>query len=40
MKFILATVITLASTFAFSHSGDTDRMGCHVDSRTGMRHCH
>ncbi|MGB0955742.1 MAG: YHYH domain-containing protein, partial [Panacagrimonas sp.] len=23
-----------------SHSGGTDKDGCHTDSKTGERHCH
>jgi hypothetical protein len=33
-------VFALLSTTAIAHSGGTDAQGCHVDSRTGVRHCH
>ena len=23
-----------------AHSGGTDRFGCHIDHKTGLRHCH
>lgn len=25
---------------ALAHSGRTDKNGCHVDRKTGQRHCH
>ena len=28
------------NAFTNGHSGGTDSMGCHVDSRNGLRHCH
>jgi hypothetical protein len=40
MKIIIAITIATASLAAFAHSGGTDKQGCHVDSRTGIRHCH
>ncbi|MEG2582810.1 YHYH domain-containing protein [Comamonas sp.] len=40
MKSIVLTIALLASAAAMAHSGGTDRQGCHVDSRTGLRHCH
>lgn len=40
MKAIVLTLSLLASTAAMAHSGGTDSQGCHVDSRTGLRHCH
>ena len=40
MKFILAGILIASSSFAIAHSGGTDKQGCHVDSRTGIRHCH
>lgn len=41
MKALFATaVLALLSTTAIAHSGDTDAQGCHVDNRTGIRHCH
>ncbi|MFT3815449.1 MAG: YHYH domain-containing protein [Acidovorax sp.] len=35
MKTIIALILA-----AFAHSGGTDSQGCHVDHRTGVRHCH
>ncbi|MDP1543158.1 MAG: YHYH domain-containing protein [Polycyclovorans sp.] len=42
----LASILALAAMCAFgpsiaaAHSGGTDAYGCHVDSKTGIRHCH
>lgn len=36
----LALLFSAFATFALSHSGGTDGLGCHVDSKTGIRHCH
>jgi hypothetical protein len=43
MRKILSIVMLtmLLSTFvSFSHGGRTDGNGCHVDRKTGTRHCH
>ena len=40
MKTIIAIAIVLAAGFAQAHSGGTDKQGCHVDHKTGKRHCH
>jgi hypothetical protein len=40
MKAIFLALSLLASAAAMAHSGGTDSQGCHVDSRTGLRHCH
>lgn len=40
MKTMIAIAIVFAASFAHAHSGGTDKQGCHVDSRTGIRHCH
>lgn len=40
MKTIIAIAIILAAGFAQAHSGGTDSQGCHVDHKTGIRHCH
>lgn len=40
MKTLVLTLSLLASAAAMAHSGGTDSQGCHVDSRTGTRHCH
>lgn len=36
---LLATFIGGAAS-VYAHSGGTDRFGCHVDRRTGIKHCH
>lgn len=40
MKALVLAITLLASAAATAHSGGTDSQGCHVDSRTGLRHCH
>lgn len=40
MKTLIAIALVLASGLVFAHSGGTDKYGCHVDSKTGLRHCH
>lgn len=40
MKTVIAIIIAAASLTAYAHSGGTDSQGCHVDHRTGLRHCH
>ena len=40
MKNIIAIAVLLVSGFAAAHSGGTDKEGCHVDHKTGQRHCH
>lgn len=39
-KLIIASILGMFAALAFAHSGGTDRMGCHIDHSTGMRHCH
>ncbi|MBP9477192.1 MAG: YHYH domain-containing protein [Sebaldella sp.] len=40
-NFILVTVLLLIlSSMSFSHGGRTDKNGCHVEKKTGERHCH
>ena len=36
----LVLVVACATPAPPRHSGGTDSSGCHVDSRTGVRHCH
>lgn len=36
---ILCFLMAGAST-AYAHSGGTDKNGCHMDRKTGIRHCH
>ncbi len=40
MKKIIAIALLLGAGLAFAHSGGTDKDGCHVDHKTGYRHCH
>jgi hypothetical protein len=40
MKQIFASALLLATGFVLAHSGGTDKDGCHVDRKTGYRHCH
>ncbi|MTJ14775.1 YHYH domain-containing protein [Anabaena sp. UHCC 0187] len=37
---LVAMVLLSAISPAFSHSGRTNRAGCHHDSRSGGYHCH
>lgn len=38
---LVVAVVSLSLTpVALAHGGRTDSDGCHVDSRTGERHCH
>lgn len=40
-KLVLVLILSLGfAVVAFSHSGGTNSLGCHVDSRTGLFHCH
>lgn len=36
----LIVLVTIASSFAFAHSGGTDAAGCHHDRKAGTYHCH
>ena len=36
----LAATLSLLPLFAHAHSGGTDSNGCHMDHKTGTRHCH
>lgn len=40
MRTIFAIAIFMAVGFAHAHSGGTDKNGCHMDHKTGIRHCH
>lgn len=40
MKKILAACVALASVAAHSHGGGLDAEGCHMNRKTGERHCH
>jgi len=37
---ILGLYLILCVVSAAAHSGRTDKDGCHVDRKTGIRHCH
>lgn len=41
-KIITCVLILFAISFAVAeaHSGRTDKNGCHMDRKTGKRHCH
>lgn len=42
-KLILIAVLigsVLMGSMALAHSGRTDKNGCHIDRKTGIRHCH
>lgn len=40
MKYLILSLALLAPAAVVAHSGGTDSAGCHVDHRTGVRHCH
>src|ERR1044071_4938955 len=40
VAFVGCVVTSLGALDARAHPGGTDRFGCHVDSSTGIRHCH
>jgi len=33
-------VVLMTGSISRAHSGRTDSQGCHVDKKTGIRHCH
>lgn len=37
---ILGVLMLVATVNSAAHSGRTDKNGCHVDRKTGIRHCH
>jgi len=37
---LISTVLAASSTAVFAHGGRTDAQGCHIDHRTGIKHCH
>jgi hypothetical protein len=41
-KIIAIAILTVIATssLALAHSGGTDAFGCHIDHKTGIRHCH
>jgi hypothetical protein len=40
MKKLAAILLALAASAVLAHSGGTDSQGCHVNSKTGIYHCH
>jgi len=36
----LAALMAASSFSAYAHGGRTDKNGCHMDRKTGIRHCH
>lgn len=37
---LLIAIVGAISTSAIAHPGRTDTNGCHVEKKTGQRHCH
>ncbi len=37
---VLIVMLAIGSSFAYAHSGRTDKNGCHHDRKTGTYHCH
>lgn len=37
---VLAVFGVIATVPAWAHSGGTDKNGCHMNHKTGTRHCH
>ena len=37
---VIALLLVCGGGFAFSHSGGTDKNGCHKDHKNGDYHCH
>lgn len=40
LSFLFLGFLLIAGTEALAHSGGTDSMGCHMDHKTGVYHCH
>lgn len=40
MKAAILIAALLCVSLAHAHSGGTDKQGCHMDRKTGTRHCH
>ena len=40
LAWVAITCLLVASQPSLAHSGGTDSQGCHVESATGIRHCH
>ena len=39
-KILIGVMLVVLSSLALAHSGGTDSVGCHMDYRTGIWHCH
>jgi len=37
---LVAGLFAISLSSGYAHSGGTDRYGCHIDHKTGLRHCH
>lgn len=37
---LLVSMMAIPTLDAIAHSGDTNAQECHIDHRTGIRHCH
>lgn len=37
---LIAFMAVVMAGDVFAHGGGLDRNGCHVDHRTGVKHCH
>lgn len=40
LSIVFAILFAVMCGIAYAHSGGTDSEGCHIDHRTGVRHCH
>lgn len=40
LAIVLAVASFLCSGLSFAHSGGTDSLGCHINHKTGVYHCH
>lgn len=40
MKAAFLIAVLLCAGLAHAHSGGTDKQGCHMDRKSGTRHCH
>jgi hypothetical protein len=39
-RLAIVALLALTGSLALAHSGGTDSMGCHVNHKTGLYHCH
>lgn len=40
LKNLIVVALLICGGWAMAHSGGTDKNGCHVDHKTGIKHCH